>query len=108
MALQASLILRELMDQHIDGKRLLTMESKENGDDTTHSAEFKSVRTGCTKFYNLLCSSFPILNKHLLSVVSSLFLKLGKYLEFQYRKYYHFDEFCNFYIWITLSIHLPS
>ncbi|KAG6427084.1 hypothetical protein SASPL_111324 [Salvia splendens] len=78
VALQASLILRELMDQHIDGKRLLTMESKEKGDDTTHSAEFKSVRVGCTKFYNLLCSSFPILNKHLLSVVSSLFLKLGK------------------------------
>ncbi|XP_047960538.1 RRP12-like protein isoform X1 [Salvia hispanica] len=78
VALQASLIVRELMDQHIDGKRLLTMENKEKGDDTTHSAEFKSVQAGCTKFYNLLCSSSPILNKHLLSVVSSLFLKLGK------------------------------
>ena len=98
MALQASLIVRELMDQHIDGKRLLTMENKEKGDDTTHSAEFKSVQAGCTKFYNLLCSSSPILNKHLLSVVSSLFLKLGKYLSFNIENMeYHFDVFCNFY-----------
>lgn len=79
VALQASLILRELIDQHIDGKSLLTMESKEKEDDTTYNAEFKAVQIACTTFYNLLSASPPpIQNKHLFSVVSSLFLKLGK------------------------------
>ncbi|KAH6779701.1 hypothetical protein C2S52_010938 [Perilla frutescens var. hirtella] len=78
VALQASLILRELIDQHIDGKSLLTMGSKENEDDTTLNAEFKVVQIACTTFYNLLNASSPVLNKHLFSVVSSLFLKLGK------------------------------
>ncbi|XP_057783850.1 uncharacterized protein LOC131001469 isoform X2 [Salvia miltiorrhiza] len=77
VALQASLILKELIDQHIDGKSLLTMESKEKENDKTCNAEFKPVQIVCTTFYSLLCAS-PILNKHLLSVVSSLFLKLGK------------------------------
>lgn len=85
VALQASLILKELIDQHIDGKSLLTMESKEKGDDTTYNAEFKPVQIGCTTFYNLLCASSPVQNKHLLSVVSSLFLKLGNHLSFNIR-----------------------
>lgn len=77
VALQASLILRELIDQHIDGKVLLTMESKVKEDDT--NAEFKAVQIACTTFYNLLsASSPPVLNLHLFSVVSSMFLKLGK------------------------------
>lgn len=85
VALQASLILRELIDQHIDGKSLLTMASKEKGDDTTYKAEFKPVEIACTTLYNLLCASSQIQNKHALSVVSSLFLKLGKYPTFSIR-----------------------
>lgn len=81
VALQASLILRELIDQHIDGKGLLTMESKAKEDDT--NVEFKAVQIVCTTLYNLLsASSPPVLNLHLFSVTSSMFLKLGRYPSF--------------------------
>lgn len=85
MALQASLIIRELIDQHIDGKSLLTTVSKEKGDDATYNAELKPVQTACTTLYNFLSASSLIQNIHALSVVSSLFLKLGKYPSFKIR-----------------------
>ncbi|KAL8489525.1 hypothetical protein ACS0TY_025441 [Phlomoides rotata] len=78
VALQTSIILRELIDQHIDGKSFEAIENLENEDKTTQNAEFNAVQTTCTTFYNLMSGPSPILNEYLFSVVAFLFLKLGK------------------------------
>ncbi|XP_012828029.1 PREDICTED: RRP12-like protein [Erythranthe guttata] len=78
VALPTSIILRELIDHHIDGKSLLTIESQEMEGVTTQSAEFKAMETTCTTFYNVLSASAQIPNEHFFSVVAFLFVKLGR------------------------------
>ncbi|PIN24573.1 hypothetical protein CDL12_02689 [Handroanthus impetiginosus] len=78
VALQSSKILRELIDHHIDGKNLLTIESQEIEDKATQNAEFKAIETTCTTFYNALSVSAELPNEHFFSVVAFLFIKLGE------------------------------
>ncbi|KAL3632483.1 hypothetical protein CASFOL_025467 [Castilleja foliolosa] len=76
VAAQTSTILRELIDQHIDAKSLLAIESQEIGDMITDNAEFKAIQITCTALHNVLSVSSQTLSEHFFSVVSFLFLKL--------------------------------
>ncbi|KAL0453112.1 UNVERIFIED_CONTAM: RRP12-like protein [Sesamum latifolium] len=78
VALQASSMLRELINHHIDGKSLLNTENQDMEDKATNNAEIKAVETTCTTFYNLLSASSQIPSEHFFSVVAFLFLKLGE------------------------------
>ncbi|KAI3472201.1 hypothetical protein Pfo_029689 [Paulownia fortunei] len=78
VALQTSIILREVIDRHVDGKSFLTTESQEMEDKATYNAEFKAIQTTCTAFYNVLSASSQIPSEHFLSVVAFLFFKLGE------------------------------
>ncbi|KAL6505963.1 hypothetical protein OROHE_022682 [Orobanche hederae] len=77
VAVQTSIILRELIDQHIDGKIFLTIGSQEMGDRITDNPEFKAIQITCTALYNVLNASAQIPSQHFCSVVGFLFLKLG-------------------------------
>ncbi|GER25863.1 pentatricopeptide repeat-containing family protein [Striga asiatica] len=76
-AIQTSIILRELIDRHIDGKSFLTTESEEKGDRISDDSEHKAIQTICAAFFNVLNSSPQIPSEHFFSVVACLFLKLG-------------------------------
>lgn len=78
VALQISVVLRELIDRHISGESFLTIESQEMEDKATHNAEFKAIQMTCTTCCNMLSPSTQIPNEHFLSLVAFLFLKLGK------------------------------
>ncbi|KAK4412945.1 RRP12-like protein [Sesamum alatum] len=78
VALQASNMLRELINHHIDGKSFLKTENQDMEDKATNNAEIKAVETICTTFYNLLSASSQIPSEHFFSVVAFLFLKLGE------------------------------
>ncbi|XP_011075328.1 RRP12-like protein isoform X1 [Sesamum indicum] len=77
VALQASSMLRELINHHIDGKSFLNTENQDMEDKATNNAEIKAVETTCNIFYNLLSASSQIPSEHFFSVVAFLFLKLG-------------------------------
>ncbi|KAK6149141.1 hypothetical protein DH2020_016666 [Rehmannia glutinosa] len=57
VALRTSIILRELIDRHIDGKSFLMTGSQEMGEEIAQNAEFKAIQTTCTTFYNVLSAS---------------------------------------------------
>ncbi|KAG8367013.1 hypothetical protein BUALT_Bualt16G0028200 [Buddleja alternifolia] len=78
IARQASIILRELIDRHVEGKSFLILESQEMEDKATYSAESKAIEATCSVFYNVLSSSSRIPNEHFFSLVAFLFLKLGE------------------------------
>ncbi|KAL0404905.1 UNVERIFIED_CONTAM: RRP12-like protein [Sesamum radiatum] len=78
VALQASSMLRVLINHHIDGESLLNTKNQDMEDKATNNAEIKAVETTCTTFYNLLSASSQIPSEHFFSVVAFLFLKLGE------------------------------
>ncbi|KAK6124849.1 hypothetical protein DH2020_041409 [Rehmannia glutinosa] len=78
VALRTSIILRELIDRHIDGKSFLMTGSQEMGEEIAQNAEFKAIQTTCTTFYNVLSASSQTPSEHFFSVVAFLFLKLGE------------------------------
>ncbi|KAL3841265.1 hypothetical protein ACJIZ3_025856 [Penstemon smallii] len=78
VASQASTILRELIDRHIDRRTFLTIKSQQVEDEATYNAELKAISSTCTAFYNVLSNSHQIPNEPLLSIIALLFLRLGE------------------------------
>ncbi|CAN4107230.1 unnamed protein product [Withania somnifera] len=82
IALPASIILKELINGHIDGKKFLTSKKQALDDEALSSSEFKAVRAICLVLENMLLSSSGYPNDHVLAILSVMFLKLGEVLDF--------------------------
>nr|XP_027067786.1 uncharacterized protein LOC113693445 [Coffea arabica]XP_027067787.1 uncharacterized protein LOC113693447 [Coffea arabica] len=72
---EASNILQELINIHIDGKVILAVQGQVKDDKPTF-IERLAVKSICGVFENLLTAQVGIPNEQLLQVISVLFLKL--------------------------------
>ncbi|GLT26550.1 hypothetical protein SLA2020_016090 [Shorea laevis] len=77
-AAQASVVVKDLINHHIDLPASLIDENHSSDDDFHGSEEADAIKSICSVFENILCSSNGIPNEHLLAVLSVLFQKLGK------------------------------
>ncbi|KAK3023516.1 hypothetical protein RJ639_044782, partial [Escallonia herrerae] len=84
-ASQASDILKELIDRHVERGNLGISQSQQVDDEAVHSMEASAVKSTCSVLMNVLGKFDGIPNKHILAVISALFLKLGE-ISFFYMK----------------------
>ncbi|XP_065855758.1 ribosomal RNA-processing protein 12 [Euphorbia lathyris] len=77
-ASQAADIMKEIINYCIDGKKILTDESLIFEDGSQESEEAGMIKALCAIFESTLSSYSGIPNKHLLEVISALFMKLGE------------------------------
>lgn len=77
-AAQASVIIKDLINLYIDPPTSLTDESHSFEDDFHASEEASTIKSLCSAFENILCSSNEIPNEHVLEAISALFQKLGQ------------------------------
>lgn len=75
---QASNILKELINHHINQKIFLSYENQPFEDEARWSVEAIATKSTCDVFDNLLSTCDGIPNEHVLGVISVLFLKLGE------------------------------
>lgn len=78
IALPASNILKEMINDHIDGKKFLTGKKQAVDDEALSCSEFEAMKAICLVFENMLLSSSGYPNDHILAILSVMFLKLGK------------------------------
>ncbi|KAK2975135.1 hypothetical protein RJ640_010815, partial [Escallonia rubra] len=76
-ASQASDILKELIDRHVERGSLAISQNQQVDDEAVHSMEASAVKSTCSVLMNVLGKFDGIPNKHILAVISALFLKLG-------------------------------
>ena len=76
-ASQASNIIEELINNHMDKRNLSTFENPLVADDASCRMESSAIESTCAVFVNLLNARDGIPNEHILAVTSVLFLKLG-------------------------------
>ncbi|WCJ33450.1 ARM repeat superfamily protein [Euphorbia peplus] len=77
-ASQAVDILKEMINYCIDGKKMLNAESLIFEDASQESEEVVMIKALCAIFESTLSSCKRIPNKHLLEVISALFIELGE------------------------------
>ncbi|KAM7500162.1 hypothetical protein LguiA_024576 [Lonicera macranthoides] len=77
-ASQASNIIEELINNHMDKGNLSTFENPLVADDASCRMESSAVESTCAVFINLLNVRDGIPNEHILAVTSVLFRKLGE------------------------------
>ncbi|CDP17157.1 unnamed protein product [Coffea canephora] len=82
---EASNILQELINIHIDGKVILAIQGQVKDDKPTF-IERTAVKSICGVFENLLTTQVGIPNEQLLQVIYVLFLKLCKEVPHVYLK----------------------
>ncbi|KAK3010162.1 hypothetical protein RJ639_011407, partial [Escallonia herrerae] len=84
-ASQASDILKELIDRHVERGSLAISQNQQVDDEAVHSMEASAVKSTCSVLMIVLGKFDGIPNKHILAVISALFLKLGE-LSYFYMK----------------------
>ncbi|GAB4843865.1 hypothetical protein Ancab_013827 [Ancistrocladus abbreviatus] len=77
-ASQASNILKDLINNHINSVKLPSTASQHVNDEATSGVNPNAVTSICSVFENLLDTLVGIPNGHMLDVLSFLFLKLGE------------------------------